>query len=51
MLNKSVIRAFSSKNVCILANSRQADLTGSKIINSLKKEEGGADLKFFGYGG
>jgi len=50
MLNKSV-RAFSTKNVCILANSRQADLTGAKIINSLKKESRGADVKFFGYGG
>ena len=51
MLNKSLIRAFSTKNVCILANSRQGDLTGSKIIPALKKVSGNADINFYGYGG
>lgn len=51
MLNKSVLRAFSTRNVCILANSRQADLTGSKIISSLKKVSGNSDINFYGYGG
>lgn len=53
MLNsKSMLaRAFSSKNVCILANGRQADLTGSKIIQSLKAEAGDTPLNFYGYGG
>ena len=53
MLNKSMNRAFSSnaKNVCILANSKQADLIGSKIMTSLKAVSGGADINFYGYGG
>jgi hypothetical protein len=50
MLNKSLSRAFS-KNVCILANSRQADLQGAKIMSSLKEVSGNADINFYGYGG
>jgi len=52
-LNKSFNRAFSSaaKNVCILANGRQSDLTGSKIMNSLKTVAGDSELNFYGYGG
>ena len=49
MLQKSTQRAFS-KRVCILANNRQADLTGSKVMKSLKKHSG-SELEFFGYGG
>ena len=49
MLQKSTQRAFS-KRVCILANSRQADLTGSKVMKSLKKHSA-SELEFFGYGG
>ena len=51
MLNKSVFRAFSTRNVCILANSRQDDLTGSKIIRGLKKVSGDTHVNFYGYGG
>jgi hypothetical protein len=53
MLNQSIRRAFASsaKNVCILANGRQADLTGSKIISSLKTVAGDTDVNFYGYGG
>ena len=46
-------RSFSAeavRNVCILANSRQADLIGSKIIQNLRKVSGGA-VEFTGYGG
>jgi len=45
------MRAFSSKNVCILANSRQSDLIGAKVISSLKKHAGTTDVNFYGYGG
>jgi hypothetical protein len=34
----------------MLANSRQADLVGSKIMNKLKKVSG-QQVNFFGYGG
>lgn len=47
-------RRFASdlRTVCILANSRQADLIGSKIIENLQREaEGKAELQFVGYGG
>jgi hypothetical protein len=44
--------ADSIRNVCILANSRQADLIGSKIIQNLRTEaEGKTELTFTGYGG
>jgi lipid A disaccharide synthetase len=42
-------RSFS-KTVCILANSRQGDLTGSKIMKKLRGVSG-EDLTFTGYGG
>lgn len=51
MLNKGVFRAFSTKHVCIMANSRQDDLTGSKIIRSLRKVGGDTQINFSGYGG
>jgi hypothetical protein len=50
MLNKS-LRAFSTKNICILANSRQSDLIGSKVMANLKRVAGNTDLNFYGYGG
>ena len=46
-------RNFSASNIrsiCILANSRQADLIGSKIIQNLKTVSGD-QVEFFGYGG
>lgn len=39
-----------NKSVCILANSRQADLTGAKVMNKLKTVSGDS-LEFTGYGG
>ena len=51
MLSKSLSqRAFGSK-VCILANSRQSDLIGSKIMKSLRATEPNEEIEFFGYGG
>ena len=41
----------SSKTICILANSKQADLIGSKIIHNLKVVSNDKDIKFVGYGG
>jgi hypothetical protein len=51
MLYKSVNRAFGTKNVCILANSRQSDLIGSKVMTSLRKVAGNEQINFYGYGG
>ena len=55
MLSKQAKRRFSThginKSVCILANSKQADLIGSKIMASLKAVSGHEDIEFFGYGG
>lgn len=44
---------FSSnaRNICILANSRQGDLIGSKIIHNLKKISGDHGFTTSGYGG
>ncbi len=47
-------RAFATdiRTVCILANSRQADLIGSKIIRNLNKEAAGkTEIQYIGYGG
>lgn len=46
-------RAFSTheKSVCILANSRQGDLIGSKIMKAVRTVNGKDDIRFFGYGG
>ena len=47
-------RNFASdiRTVCILANSRQADLIGSKIIRNLNEVSAGqAEIKYIGYGG
>ena len=49
MLTRSTSRAFSSR-VCILANSRQSDLIGAKVMRSLRQVSG-QDIEFFGYGG
>ena len=46
-------RSFTAQNVksiCLLANSRQADLIGSKIIQNLRKVSGD-QVNFTGYGG
>ncbi|MFS8160104.1 MAG: hypothetical protein ACMG6E_07825 [Candidatus Roizmanbacteria bacterium] len=56
MLSKQSKRCFSSgnninKTVCILANSRQADLIGVKIMKNLKEVSGHDDIQFYGYGG
>ena len=55
MLSKQAKRRFSShginKSVCILANSKQADLIGQKIMSNLKAVSGHDDIEFFGYGG
>jgi lipid A disaccharide synthetase len=52
---QTVKRSFSTNNqkhVCILANSRQADLTASKLMNKLREVSGEPDsLTFSGYGG
>ena len=34
-----------------MANSRQGDLTGKKIMANLKQISGHDDINFFGYGG
>lgn len=46
-------RQFSAnlKNICILANSRQADLIGSKILHNLRKVAGDQTFTTCGYGG
>ena len=53
MLQKGVKRAFgsSTKNVCILAHSRQSDLIGSKVMTGLRQVAPGHDFNFYGYGG
>lgn len=54
---QTVKRTFSTsgankKTVCILANSRQADLTASKLMSKLREVSGDADnINFTGYGG
>lgn len=57
MLSTAIKRHFSAKNaslnktVCILANSKQGDLVGQRIMQSLKQVSGVEDFNFFGYGG
>ena len=56
MLNTQIKRKFGTskhinKSVCILANSKQGDLVGQKIMQNLKAVSGVEDLEFFGYGG
>ena len=44
--------AADLRTVCILANSRQADLIGSKIIRNLNEvSDGKAEMQYVGYGG
>lgn len=52
-LNREGQRHFSqiNKTVCLMANSRQADLVGSKIMATLKEVSGCDDFQFYGYGG
>ena len=57
MLSTSIKRHYSSSNaglnksVCILANSKQGDLVGQRIMQNLKVVSGVQDFDFFGYGG
>ena len=57
MLSTAVKRHFSASNgnlnktVCILANSKQGDIVGQRIMSSLKSVSGVEDFDFFGYGG
>lgn len=57
MLSTSIkTRNFSSngrlnKSVCIMANSKQGDLVGQRIMQNLKQVSGVQDFDFFGYGG
>lgn len=55
MLSTSVKRHFSNKrlnkSVVIMANSKQADLVGQRIMQNLKTVSGVKDFEFFGYGG
>ena len=54
MLQKALQRTFStsSKQVCILANSRQSDKTAARLMGKVR-EVGGPDrpVTFTGYGG
>ena len=47
---KRSFTASSMKSICLLANSRQADLIGSKIIQNLRRVSGDT-VSFHGYGG
>jgi len=47
---KRSFTAQSLKSICLLANSRQADLIGSKIIQNLRRVSGDK-VSFHGYGG
>jgi hypothetical protein len=58
MLSTAIRRQFSASNhanlnktVAILANSKQADLIGQRIMHDLKVVSGVDDFNFFGYGG
>ena len=48
--SKRNFTASNIKSICLLANSRQADLIGSKIIQNLRKVSGDS-VQFTGYGG
>ena len=47
---KRSFTATNLKSICLLANSRQADLIGSKIIQNLRRVSGDS-VSFTGYGG
>jgi len=58
MLSKAVqTRLFATSNgglnksVCIMANSKQGDIVGQRIMSNLKAVSGVDDFDFFGYGG
>ena len=57
MLSTAIKRHFSANNanlnktVCILANSKQGDIVGQRVMQSLKQVSGVEDFNFFGYGG
>ena len=47
---KRSFTATNVKSICLLANSRQADLIGSKIMQNLRRVSGDT-VEFHGYGG
>ena len=49
-LAKRSFTASNIKSICLLANSRQADLIGSKIMQNLRRVSGDT-VSFHGYGG
>ena len=58
MLGTQLKKKFSSSNnknlnktVAIMANSRQGDIVGQRIMQNLKTVSGVNDFNFFGYGG
>jgi hypothetical protein len=58
MSNQIVKRQYSNnkarhlnKTVCILANSKQGDIVGQRIMQNLKAVSGVENFDFFGYGG
>ena len=57
MLSTQFKRSFSTTNarlnktVCLMANSKQGDLVGQRIMQNLKVVSGMEDINFFGYGG
>jgi len=58
MLSTQLKRNYSASNgarlnksVAILANSKQGDLVGQRIMQNLKAVSGVPDFDFFGYGG
>ena len=48
--SKRSFTASNVKQICLLANSRQADLIGSRIIQNLRRVSGDS-VQFTGYGG
>ena len=48
--SKRNFTASNVKQICLLANSRQADLIGSRIIQNLRRVSGDS-VQFTGYGG
>ena len=50
MLSKGITTRAFSRKLCILANNRQADLIGSKMIREIKAISD-EDVDIYGYGG
>jgi hypothetical protein len=40
-----------NKSVCLMANSKQGDIVGQRLMQNLKVVSGVQDFDFFGYGG